>query len=165
MEPRGIEPYPALAGPRSTVELWPRHGHDRDGITAGHPHFQLRIRPPTTTPRRQPTTQPQPYPRNREPTTASTSNSASRPAASRNDPTDHCPGWRVPQPPRGLQVHCPRRSMWRYGRDTTRANPHSPHPRPNLRDTSSRSSPATAFYSQQSAHSAPPPRDFGRERL
>ena len=29
--------------PRSTVELWPRHGHDRDGITAGHPHFQLTL--------------------------------------------------------------------------------------------------------------------------
>lgn len=29
--------------PRSTVELWPRHGHDRDSITAGHTHFQLTL--------------------------------------------------------------------------------------------------------------------------
>lgn len=27
--------------PRSTVELWPRHGYDRGGITAGHTHFHL----------------------------------------------------------------------------------------------------------------------------
>jgi len=36
------------------------------------------------------------------------------------------------------------------------------HLRPNRRDTSSRSSPATASAPQQGAHSAAPPRDFGR---